>query len=369
MNRAVNNNTALWRAAKQLCLPAAPLAKQKTRVQEHTAPPRSSLGPALKKPFSGKRQFSTVAAHNASNTIVNFVPQNRAIVVERLGKFHDVLKPGLNLRWPWPIESFAYEYTLKEQVLSITPLQSITKDNMAVSISGMLYMQITDPKKTAYGVENPVDAMGRLAQSTMRTALGNLTLDEALTSRDDLHQLIVGEMNRACEPWGIVVLRYNITSLEVPRSVQDSMEQLVKANRTARALITEAEGKATAAKLNATGQKTAIELNSEAERIKLTNEAEGRASAARVEAEGQAAAIRCVAEATAHALDVVAAAMTKPGAHDAAMVQLTKHYTEAFAGLAKTTNATIFLQSGQTPAEIVASIAQAAGRLLQPSKV
>jgi regulator of protease activity HflC (stomatin/prohibitin superfamily) len=232
-----------------------------------------------------------------------------------------------------------------------------------VTISGTLFMQIIDPMKTAYGVEDPVDAMNRLAQSTMRTALGNLTLDQVLTSREDLHQLIVAEMNKACEPWGITVLRYNITELHVPRSVQDSMEQLVKANRTARALITEAEGKANAAKLDAAGHKAAIELNSEAEKIKLTNEADGRAAAARAEAAGQADAIRAVAEATAHALEVVATSMTKPGARDAAVVQLTKQYTEAFGELAKTNNSTIFLPTGQTPAEIVASLTQVASRI------
>jgi regulator of protease activity HflC (stomatin/prohibitin superfamily) len=284
-------------------------------------------------------------------------------VVERFGKKHQVLTPGLNVLLPWPIDRLAYEFTLKEQVLGITPLQSVTEDNMTITISGMLYMKITDPMKTAYGVENYWDAMNKLAQSTMRTALGNLTLSQVLTSREDLHALIVGEMNKACEPWGILVLRYNITQLDVPHSVRESMEQMVKADRTARAQITEAQGKADALKLAAAGRKAAIELESEAERIKLTNEAEGRASAVRVEAESQASAIRTVGEATAHALKVVATAMNEPGAKDAAVVQMTKQYTEAFAGLAKTTNSTVFLPTGQSPAEVVASLTQVAGRI------
>lgn len=449
MNRAARQtNEALRRAARALALPSTASVRPRAPVlREHTAPPRSSFGPALAAPktrnnsgsssssgskrnfssaviekkaeettvskreiedeesvvynccynrcagcptnkpvtisprnnpkksfttaypgvhpkaFGQPRRFSTVARSRAINTILNVVPQQTAIVVERLGKFHKVLEPGINLQAPWPIDRLAYEFSKKEEVFGVTPLQSITKDNMSITISGMVYLRVVDPQKTAYGVENYYDAVNKLAQSTMRTALGNLSLDQVLTSRDELHALIVGEMNRACAAWGVEILRYNITQLDVPHNVRESMEQLVRTNRDARAAITAAEGKATSARISAEGQKIATELESQAMRIRLTNEAEGRASAARVEAEGQAAAIRAVGDATAHALQVVAETMNRPGALDAAAVQLTKQYTEAFADLAKKTNSTIFLPTGQSPAEVVAGLTQVAAKL------
>lgn len=306
--------------------------------------------------------------------MINFVPQQEAYVVQRLGKYLCVLKSGVNFLAPWPIDSIAYEFSLKEQVLSITPLNSITKDNMSITIAGMLYMRIVDPSKTAYGVEDYVDAMNKLAQSTMRTALGRLNLNDILSARSTLHDLIVSEMNKACEPWGIEVLRYNITDLVVPSSVRESMEKLVKADRDAKASITEAEGNATALRVKAEGHKMAVQLDSEAQRIKLTNEAEGHKTAVLLqseatrmkllnEAEGQAAAIVAVGDATAYAVQQVAKSMTQPGAVEAAVVQMTKEYTQAFAGLAKNTNSTVFLPTGQSPAETVAQLTSVATRV------
>lgn len=383
MQRATKNE-ALKRAARDLCLPNARSTRPRTPVvREHSAPPRSSMGPTLQKPAAitssnkppgNNRQFSTSVPNNKRNTIINFVPQGTAIVVEKFGKFHKVLQPGVQVLPPWPIASCAYEFTLKEQVYPITPLQSFTLDNMPVTISGMVFFKIVDPQKTAYGVQYYWDAVNKLAQSTMRTALGNLRLDEVLNSRESLHALVVNEMNKAAGEWGIHVGQYNITELNVPKDVQDSMQQLVTTKRLATAAANTAEGIATAAKLEAEGRKAAVELNSQAERMKLTNEAEGRANATRLAAEAQAEAtrlsavaqadsIRAVGDATAYALKTVAESLTAPGATDAAVVQLTKQYTEAFGQLAKTTNSTVFLPTGQSPAEVVGNLTAVASRL------
>ncbi|CAK8694562.1 unnamed protein product [Clavelina lepadiformis] len=210
------------------------------------------------------------------NTILLFVPQQEAWVVERMGKFYKTLSPGLNVLIPI-LDQVKYVQILKEQAIKIPEQSAITRDNVGLHIDGVLYVRVDDPYKASYGVENPEYAVTQLAQTTMRSEIGKLTLDAIFQEREALNINIVKAINHASEePWGISCLRYEIRDIQVPERVQDAMQMQVAAERKKRAQILESEGQKEAAINVAQGQRESQILSSEAEKIEKINQAEGR---------------------------------------------------------------------------------------------
>jgi len=260
---------------------------------------------------------------------VRIVPQNEAYVVERLGKFNSTLISGFHLLLPF-LDRVAYRHTLKEQVIDVPPQTCITKDNIAVEVDGVLYLTVMDPKKASYGVDNYHFASIQIAQTTMRSVIGKLELDRTFGERETINAEIVDAVDKASDPWGIKVNRYEVRNITPPRSINDAMEQEMKAVREKRAEIARSEGEKLAQINRADGEKQAKINISEGEKLKLINEAEG-----------QAAQIRLVAEATALALTKVAEAIGHPGGDDAVSLRIAEAYLNEFGKLAKTNNSII----------------------------
>ena len=174
-------------------------------------------------------------------TSVKFVPQNRAYVVERFGKYNTTMEAGLNMLFPF-IDKVAYDRSLKEQAVDVASQAAITRDNISLVVDGVLYLKVLDPYKASYGVDNYVYAVTQLAQTTMRSEIGKIELDKSFEERESLNINIVNAINMAAEPWGVQVLRYEIKDIEPPRTVLEAMERQMKAERDKRATILESEG-------------------------------------------------------------------------------------------------------------------------------
>ncbi|MBF0421993.1 MAG: paraslipin [Magnetococcales bacterium] len=227
---------------------------------------------------------------------LKFVPQNRALVVERFGKYHTTLGAGINFLLPF-IDKVAYDQTLKEMAVDVPSQSAITRDNISVEVDGILYSKIIDPFKASYGIENFAFAVAQLAQTTMRSEIGKLELDKTFEERVSLNAAIVSSINEAASPWGIQVLRYEIKDIKPPKTVLEAMERQMKAEREKRAAILESEGLREAAINRAEGEKRSKVLAAEADRAQSI-----------LRAEGEALAITTVAEAKARALSMVGAA-------------------------------------------------------------
>ncbi len=228
-------------------------------------------------------------------TSVKFVPQNRAYIVERFGKYQATLVGGLNFVIPF-IDRVAYERTLKEQSIDVPSQSAITKDNIGLTVDGVLYLKVIEPSKASYGVEDYTFAVTQLAQTTMRSEIGKLDLDRTFEERDTLNVAIVNSINMAAEPWGVQVMRYEIKDITPPRSVLEAMERQMKAERDKRASILESEGERQAAINIAEGQKRSQVLAAEAAREQQILNAEGEAKAIELVALAKAAAIRTIGE-------------------------------------------------------------------------
>ena len=224
------------------------------------------------------------------------VPQKTAYIVERLGKYRCTLDAGFHILVPF-FDRIAYRHTLKEQAIDVPPQECITKDNIAVSVDGILYMQVMDPAKASYGIGNYLFATTQLAQTTMRSEMGKLDLDRSFEERTTINQAIVSAVDKASDPWGIKVTRYEIKNITPPQSIRDAMEKQMRAEREKRAMIAESEGERQAKINRAEGEKQQAINLSEGERQRKINEAEGRAKEILLVAEAQAAGIRKVAEA------------------------------------------------------------------------
>ena len=255
------------------------------------------------------------------------VPQKTAYIVERLGKYHCTLDAGFHLLIPF-IDRIAYRHTLKEQAIDVPPQQCITKDNIAVDVDGILYMQVMDPAKASYGIGNYLFATTQLAQTTMRSEMGKLDLDRSFEERTAVNAAIVSAVDKASDPWGIKVTRYEIKNITPPQTIRDAMEKQMRAEREKRAMIAESEG----------------------ERQSKINRAEGAAKEITIVAEAQAASIRAVAE-----------ALNAPGGKDTINMQLAQQYLKEFGNLAKTNNSMI------VPADLanVAGILQACTSIIK----
>ncbi len=229
---------------------------------------------------------------------IKFVPQNRAWVVERFGKYQSTKEAGLNFIWPI-IDKVAADRSLKEQAYDVPSQAAITKDNISLSVDGVLYFRVLDPYKATYGVEDYVFAVTQLAQTTMRSELGKIELDKTFEDRDALNAQIVAAINDASETWGVAVLRYEIKDIVPPASIMDAMESQMRAERERRAKILESEGERQAAINIAEGEKQARVLAAEADRTEQVLAAEGEAQAIRAVADAKAQALRVVGEAAA----------------------------------------------------------------------
>lgn len=227
---------------------------------------------------------------------IKFVPQNRAYVIERFGKYQSTKEAGLNFIFPF-IDRVAADRSLKEQAVDVPEQSAITKDNISLHVDGVLYFRVLDPYKATYGVDDYVFAVTQLAQTTMRSELGKMELDKTFEERDQLNTNIVTSINEASGPWGIQVLRYEIKDIVPPNSVMEAMEAQMKAERVKRAQILESEGDRQAAINRAEGAKQSVVLAAEADKAEQVLKAEGEAQAILAVAEAQAEALRKVGEA------------------------------------------------------------------------
>src|SRR5580765_487941 len=274
---------------------------------------------------------------------VRIVPQQSAWVVERLGRFHSVLEPGLNLIIPF-LDRVGYVHSLKEVPLDVPEQVCITKDNTQLAVDGILYYQVTDPRLASYGSANYLMAVSQLAQTTLRSEIGKMELDKTFESRDEINRQIVHALDEAGRNWGIKVLRYEIKSLTPPETILRAMQAQITAEREKRALIAKSEGERQQEINVADGEKQAAVLKSEGEKQAAINRAQGEATAIRVIAEANAAAVRAVAE-----------AIGDKGGMDAANLKVATQYVEAFAGLAKTSNTLIIPSTTSDVAGFVAT--------------
>ena len=254
---------------------------------------------------------------------IKIVPQANAMVVERLGVYLDTWSVGLHIKVPF-IDRIAKRVTLKEQVVDFPPQPVITKDNVTMQIDTVVYFQITDPKLYAYGVENPIMAIENLTATTLRNVIGDLELDETLTSRETINTKMRATLDVATDPWGIKINRVELKNIMPPKAIQDAMEKQMKAERERREAILRAEGEKKSTVLVAEGQKEAAILDAQAEKEAAILRAEAKREATVKEAEGQAEAILKIQQANADGLK-----MLKDAAPDAAVLQLKS--LEAFA--------------------------------------
>jgi len=234
-------------------------------------------------------------------TNIRIVPQAYAFVVERLGAYQETWDVGLHIKIPL-IDRVAKKVSLKEQVADFAPQPVITKDNVTMQIDTVVFFQITDPKLFTYGVENPISAIENLSATTLRNIIGDLELDETLTSRDTINTKMRSILDEATDPWGIKVNRVELKNIIPPKEIQDAMEKQMKAERERREAILKAEGEKKSAILVAEGKKESAILEAEAEKQAAILRAEAKKEAAIREAEGQAEAILKVQQATAEGL-------------------------------------------------------------------
>ena len=254
------------------------------------------------------------------------VPQQNAYVVERLGKFSKTLNAGFHLLWPF-LDKVAYKHTLKEQAADIAEQICITRDNVQVGVDGVLYLQVLDPKRASYGIGNYMFAISQLAQTTLRSEIGKIDLDRTFEERGTINQNVVSELDKASDPWGVKVLRYEIKNINPPHDVLSAMEKQMRAEREKRAVILTSEGVRDAKINEAEGEKQRVVKESEAAKVKQINEAQGEAEA-----------ILAVATATAEGLRQVASAVIDKGGNEAMQLRIAEQYIDEFGSLAKAGN-------------------------------
>ena len=254
------------------------------------------------------------------------VPQQNGFVIERLGKFSRVLRAGFHILIPF-IERIAYRHTLKEQAVDIAEQICITNDNVQVGVDGVLYMQVLDPGRASYGIGDYMFAISQLAQTTLRSEIGKIDLDRTFEERGTINSNVVDELDKASDPWGVKVLRYEIKNINPPRDVLSAMEKQMRAEREKRAVILTSEGERDAKINEAEGEKRRVIKESEAAKQQQINEAEG-----------EAAAILAVATATADGLRQVGIALVGEGGAEAMQLRVAQQYIDEFGNLAKAGN-------------------------------
>ena len=272
------------------------------------------------------------------------VPQQTASVVERLGKYHSTLSAGFHILVPF-VDIIRYRHSLKETALDIPEQVCITRDNVQVHVDGVLYLKVLDPERASYGVSDYLFAITQLAQTTLRSEVGKIDLDRTFEERAHINVQLVNELDKASEPWGVKVLRYEIKNITPPQDVLAAMEKQMRAEREKRAVILTSEGSRDAAINTAEGEKQQVIKASEAKKQQQINEAEGAA-----------AAILAIAEATAKGIRNVAEAIRVPGGYEAVQLRVAEQYINRFGELAKASN-TVILPA--TVSDVGAMIAMA----------
>lgn len=280
------------------------------------------------------------------------VPQRMEFVVERLGKYRGTLQAGFHILIPF-FDRVAYKRSLKEEPIDIAAQTCITADNVTLEVDGILYIQVIDAKKSAYGIDNFHFAAAQLAQTSLRSAIGKIDLDRTFEARETLNGQVVMALDEAAENWGVKVLRYEIKDIQPPRTVLEAMEKQMKAEREKRAEIARSEGDKQSTINRAEGDRAEAISLSEGEKMKRINEAEGKARE-----------ITMVAEATAEGIRKVAEALSLPGGNEAANLEVAKSYVSEFGKLAKENN-TMILPANLTD---VASMVTAAMSTIKQTK-
>ena len=275
------------------------------------------------------------------------VPQQSAFVVERLGRFHGILSAGFHILIPF-LDVIRYRHTLKETAIDIPAQVCITRDNVQVGVDGILYLKVLNPERASYGISDFGFAITQLAQTMLRSEIGKIDLDRSFEERMNINAALVTELDKASEPWGVKVLRYEIKNITPPHDVLAAMEKQMRAEREKRAVILTSEGQRDAAINNAEGEKQQVIKASEASRQQQINEAEG-----------QAAAIMAVATATAEGIRLVAETIRQPGGIEATQLRVAQQYVEQFGNLAQKSTTMI----------LPANVADVAGMVAMATKV
>ena len=284
---------------------------------------------------------------------IKVVPQQNAWVVERLGKYHGTLTPGLNFLVPF-VDRLAYKHSLKEVPLDVPSQVCITKDNTQLQVDGILYFQVTDPMRASYGSSNYIIAITQLAQTSLRSVIGKLELDKTFEERNIINDQVVAAIDEAAMNWGVKVLRYEIKDLTPPKEILLAMQSQITAEREKRALIAASEGRRQEQINIATGEREAFIARSEGEKLAAINNAQGEASA-----------ILAVADANAKAIELVANAIRLPGGEQAVQLKVAEKAVEAYARVAADATTTLIVPSNMT--EVSALIASAM-KMVQSNK-
>ena len=276
-------------------------------------------------------------------SMIKIVPQREAIIVERFGKYKETLLAGFHLIVPF-VDRVAYRHTLKEQAIDVESQQCITQDNISVEVDGILYLQVMDPQRASYGIDNYRFASTQIAQTTMRSVIGKMQLDKTFEERDTINVAIVEAVDKASDPWGVKVTRYEVKNIIPPQSIKDAMEKQMRAEREKRAIIAESEGDKQA-KINiAAGVRQEMIATSEGEMQKRINEAEGK---------GQE--IERVASATAIGINKIALAINEDGGKDAVNLRVAEQYIKEFGNLAQKNNTMIIPSNMADIASLIAT--------------
>jgi regulator of protease activity HflC (stomatin/prohibitin superfamily) len=257
------------------------------------------------------------------------VPQRSVYIVERLGKYSKQLHAGFHIVIPF-VDRIAYKHSLKEMVVDVPEQVCITRDNISVEVDGILYLRVMDPQRASYGINNYLFATTQIVQTTMRSTIGKLDLDQTFEERENINAQIVEAADKASDPWGIKVTRYEIKDIKPPKSIKDSMEKQMRAEREKRALIAQSEGEKQAQINRTEGEKQELIALSEGEQQKRINEATGHATE-----------IEKIATATAEGIRVIALALQENGGKEALQLRVAEQYIQQFGKLAKASNTMI----------------------------
>jgi len=290
-----------------------------------------------------------------ANTILNIVPQGKMFVVERFGKLHAIKSSGYFFAVPI-IDQISYVIDLRERAVDIPPQAAITRDNVTVDVSGNLFLAFMDAERAAYGARNPLYAVMQHAQSAMRSAIGEMELDEILHGRAKLNSLIKGSVQESAINWGLEVRRYEITEITPDPVIRQAMDKQAAAERTRREHVLQAEGDKRRAELTSEGVKISLTNESEGNLIKVTNEADATKTRLLREAQGEAEAIQIRAQAQAQAIRLIAKELANYGGMEAAKLAIAREYVAMYGEMGKQSNTIMF---SDKPADINALLAQA----------